>query len=173
MSIKVRNLIITGGDQKILSTAHFNLDPKENMVLFGPGGSGKSLLLKFLAGILAPNLHYQFEHYTGLNLENVYLADYNDQDIYHVGEFPKLTYDHYLIDEPERAFSFDQFYQIHKGVKEMGQSMIFASHHLGFVESFADQILVLRHGAFKGIYSKFDFFNNTDPYISQLAKLGC
>ena len=78
-----------------------------------------------------------------------------------------------LVDEPENNFTIEEFSLLAKKMKEHDGTLVFSTHHLDFLESFADEILVLRYGEFKGVYSKESFFNNDDPYIDYLSRMGC
>lgn len=54
--IKVKNLSISFGNNIILKNVNFHLSKKESLVIIGRSGSGKSVLLKCLMGLLKPNL---------------------------------------------------------------------------------------------------------------------
>jgi phospholipid/cholesterol/gamma-HCH transport system ATP-binding protein len=53
--ISVNNLNKTFGDKRVLKDINFNVLRKESFVIIGGSGSGKSVLLKCLAGLLNPD----------------------------------------------------------------------------------------------------------------------
>ena len=54
--INVKNLSVSFGDNLILNNINLHLSKKESLVIIGKSGSGKSVLLKCLMGLLKPNL---------------------------------------------------------------------------------------------------------------------
>lgn len=54
--INVKNLSVSFGNNIILNNINFNLLKKESLVIIGKSGSGKSVLLRCLMGLLKPNL---------------------------------------------------------------------------------------------------------------------
>ena len=54
--INVKNLSVSFGDNLILNNINLYLSKKESLVIVGKSGSGKSVLLKCLMGLLKPNL---------------------------------------------------------------------------------------------------------------------
>ena len=54
--INVKNLSVSFGDNLILNNINLHLSKKESLVIVGKSGSGKSVLLKCLMGLLKPNL---------------------------------------------------------------------------------------------------------------------
>ena len=54
--IEVKNLSISFGDNFILKNINLYLSKKESLVIIGKSGSGKSVLLRCLMGLLKPNL---------------------------------------------------------------------------------------------------------------------
>ena len=54
--INVKNLSVSFGNNIILNNINFYLSKKESLVIIGKSGSGKSVLLKCLMGLLKPNL---------------------------------------------------------------------------------------------------------------------
>lgn len=171
--IIIDNLIITGEGKKILSSASINIEPGECFAIFGPGGSGKSLLLKFITGLKEPNLSYDFEQVKIPSSEEIVHFDYNKVKHRHQGLFTELSNKYFLLDEPENGFTIDDFKVHFQKLKSAAKTIVFVTHHLEFLEHFADRIMVLHYGAFKGTYTNHEFFNNEDPYIAYLAKMGC
>ena len=55
VSLVVRGLHKSFGDQKVLDDIEFEVRPGEIFVIMGPSGSGKSVLLKHLIGLEAPD----------------------------------------------------------------------------------------------------------------------
>ncbi len=53
--IKVKNLSVSFGNNIILNNINLHLSMKESLVIIGKSGSGKSVLLKCLMGLLKPN----------------------------------------------------------------------------------------------------------------------
>ena len=53
--IKIENLSKRFGDKVILDNISLNVMPGENLVVFGQSGSGKSVLLKCIIGLLTPD----------------------------------------------------------------------------------------------------------------------
>ena len=53
--INVKNLIVSFGNNTILNKINLHLSKKESLVIIGKSGSGKSVLLKCLMGLLKPN----------------------------------------------------------------------------------------------------------------------
>ena len=54
--IDVKNLSVSFGNNIILNKINLYLSKKESLVIIGKSGSGKSVLLKCLMGLLKPNL---------------------------------------------------------------------------------------------------------------------
>ena len=54
--IDVKNLSVSFGNNIILNNVNLHLSKKESLVIIGKSGSGKSVLLKCLMGLLNPNL---------------------------------------------------------------------------------------------------------------------
>ena len=54
--INVKNLSVSFGNNIILNDISLHLSKKESLVIIGKSGSGKSVLLKCLMGLLKPNL---------------------------------------------------------------------------------------------------------------------
>ena len=54
--IDVKNLSVSFGNSIILNKINLHLSKKESLVIIGKSGSGKSVLLKCLMGLLKPNL---------------------------------------------------------------------------------------------------------------------
>ena len=54
--IDVKNLSVSFGNNIILNKINLHLSKKESLVIIGKSGSGKSVLLKCLMGLLKPNL---------------------------------------------------------------------------------------------------------------------
>ena len=54
--IDVKNLSVSFGSNIILNKINLHLSKKESLVIIGKSGSGKSVLLKCLMGLLKPNL---------------------------------------------------------------------------------------------------------------------
>src|SRR5580700_2918509 len=55
VSLVVRDLHKSFGDQKVLEGINLEVKPGEIFVIMGPSGSGKSVLLKHLIGLEAPD----------------------------------------------------------------------------------------------------------------------
>lgn len=53
-AIELKNVTMAFGDQTLLSDISISISTGEKVVLIGPSGEGKSVLLKIMAGILAP-----------------------------------------------------------------------------------------------------------------------
>ena len=54
--INVKNLSVSFGNNIILNNINLHLSKKESLVIIGKSGSGKSVLLKCLMGLIKPNL---------------------------------------------------------------------------------------------------------------------
>lgn len=54
MVIEINNLRKSFGDQEVLKDVSFRLFNKENLVILGKSGSGKSVLIKCIVGLLSP-----------------------------------------------------------------------------------------------------------------------
>ena len=54
--INVKNLSVSFGNNMILNNINLHLSQKESLVIIGKSGSGKSVLLKCLMGLLKPDL---------------------------------------------------------------------------------------------------------------------
>ena len=52
--ISIKNLSISFNDNKVLDNINLKLTNKESLVIIGKSGSGKSVLLKCLMGLLKP-----------------------------------------------------------------------------------------------------------------------
>lgn len=53
--IEISNLKISFGKQEVLKNVSFNLFEKENLVVLGKSGSGKSVLIKCIVNLLQPD----------------------------------------------------------------------------------------------------------------------
>lgn len=53
--IEIKNLSKSFGDHIVLDNVSINIPPKENTVVFGKSGSGKSVLLKCIVGLMIPD----------------------------------------------------------------------------------------------------------------------
>ena len=53
--VRIRNLYKSFGDRKVLSGVNLDLKERENLVILGKSGSGKSVLIKCLVGLLKPD----------------------------------------------------------------------------------------------------------------------
>ena len=53
--INVKNLSVSFNDNTVLKNINLNLSSKESLVIIGKSGSGKSVLLRCLMGLLTPN----------------------------------------------------------------------------------------------------------------------
>lgn len=53
--VEVRNISKSFGDHEVLRDISFSVKPGEIFVIMGPSGSGKSVLLKIIAGLLVPS----------------------------------------------------------------------------------------------------------------------
>ena len=53
--IEIKNLSKSFGDHIVLDNVSINIPPKENTVVFGKSGSGKSVLLKCIVGLMSPD----------------------------------------------------------------------------------------------------------------------
>ncbi len=169
--VAIRGLEIRDEHQKLLSSGDLEIAGGSTLAIFGPGGSGKSLLLKYIYGLQLENLSYKVME-TKSRPDLTYFLDRNGGRS-EPAEIPQSTYDLYLIDEPENGYSIDQFHHFRDKVAREQSALIFVTHHLGFLEEFAEEIMVLKYGESKGKYSKHAFFNNQDPYIDYLSKMGC
>lgn len=55
LAIEISDLHISFGDQHILNGVNLNVKKGENLVVLGRSGSGKSVLIKIIAGLLKPD----------------------------------------------------------------------------------------------------------------------
>ena len=53
--IEIKNLSKSFGDNIVLDNISMNIPQKENTVVFGKSGSGKSVLLKCIVGLMTPD----------------------------------------------------------------------------------------------------------------------
>jgi phospholipid/cholesterol/gamma-HCH transport system ATP-binding protein len=53
--VRVRNLYKSFGDRNVLSGVNLDLKERENLVILGKSGTGKSVLIKCVAGLLKPD----------------------------------------------------------------------------------------------------------------------
>lgn len=53
--VEVNNLVKSFGDHKVLDDISFSIDEGENFVVFGRSGTGKSVLLKCMVGLMEPD----------------------------------------------------------------------------------------------------------------------
>ena len=53
--VEVKNLVKSFGDHKVLDDVSFVIDDGENFVVFGRSGTGKSVLLKCMVGLMEPD----------------------------------------------------------------------------------------------------------------------
>lgn len=169
--VKISELTIHDANDRLLSSGNLSIKSGRTLALFGPGGSGKSLLLKFLYGIRPEGLSYEFENYDTLPGLTFFLDRNKDKSS--PANIPDQLFDLYLIDEPENGYSLEYFNEFYQKIRKENATLIFVTHHLGFLESFADEIMVMKYGENKGVFTKHDFFNNDDPYIDYLSKMGC
>lgn len=168
--LDLKNFKAIGEDNKILSTASFSVNSGDKLCIYGPSGSGKSILLSFINGVTFPQVDYSYDNFQISELPKTYL-NFNqptgDQEIDFESRNGLL-----LIDEPENQYSSTG---LHQKLKQMTHpdTLIYVTHNLNFVELLSDKVLVLHYGAFKGLYTTEDFFNSKDPYISYIASMGC
>lgn len=52
--IELRNVSLAFGEQQVIHNAHLQVFQGEKVVLIGPSGHGKSVILKLMAGVLTP-----------------------------------------------------------------------------------------------------------------------
>jgi len=168
--LKIDNLQVTGENNRILSCATFTIRLGQRLCIFGPGGSGKSLLLNFLNGVKSGDLSYSCDFFE-INFTDIQLLDFNHRNS-HRKPTAYSSDTLLLIDEPENHFEISNFSDF-LNRNQQRPTVVFVSHHLDYVQEFADKILVLHYGAFKGIYTKKEFFNSNDPYISYISTMGC
>ena len=71
--IDVKNLSVSFGNNIILNKINFHLSKKESLVIIGKSGSGKSVLLKCLMGLLKPDVGSI--EINGVNIVNANRAD--------------------------------------------------------------------------------------------------
>ena len=72
--VQVTNLKKSFGDKLVLKDISFTLSPGENLVVLGKSGSGKSVLIKCIIGLMEPDegeLIVLGEHITELNSKNL------------------------------------------------------------------------------------------------------
>ncbi len=53
--VEVKNLVKSFGEHKVLDDVSFVIDDGENFVVFGRSGTGKSVLLKCMVGLMEPD----------------------------------------------------------------------------------------------------------------------
>ena len=53
--VRIRNLYKSFGDRKVLSGVNLDLKERENLVILGKSGTGKSVLIKCVVGLLKPD----------------------------------------------------------------------------------------------------------------------
>jgi len=53
--VRIRNLYKSFGDRKVLSGVNLDLKERENLVILGKSGTGKSVLIKCMVGLLKPD----------------------------------------------------------------------------------------------------------------------
>lgn len=169
--IDIKNLEVRDSDRR-LSQASFSVSSGETLAIYGPGGSGKSLLLRFIYGNVPENLAVSYKScYIHKGLE--FYLDLNNGRSGQSANIPPNTYDFYMIDEPENGYSIKDFVRFWEETKSSGKTIVFVTHSLSFLEKFADRVLVLKYGDQVGMYAKDSFFNNEDPYINYISKMGC
>lgn len=117
-------------------------------------------------------MRYQYEEFAVPDRIKISYANFNDRKMGYSFKMNQNA-DLLLFDEPENCFKGDEFDPLYLQIKQRETTMIYITHHLDFVEKYADQVLVMHYGAFKGSYSKDDFFNNDDPFISHISRMGC
>ncbi len=170
--IDIQNLEVHNEGGRLLSSASFRLKKGVFLSIFGPSSSGKTLLLNFIADQQNDGLKYSSEsHWT--RTDPIYFLKQGETPQNQFLKHPNFYQSLVLVDEPENNFTIEEFSLLAKKMKEHDGTLVFSTHHLDFLESFADEILVLRYGEFKGVYSKESFFNNDDPYIDYLSRMGC
>lgn len=169
--VEIDGLEIKNADTRLLSSGSLMVRRGACMAIFGPGGSGKSLFLKFINNIRPEELNYRCDKF----LEPVGSTFYLDRNKKKIDPpiIPEGSYDLYLIDEPENGYSIEEFQEFFRKIQAASSTLVFVTHHLEFLQHFADEIMVLKYGESKGTFAKNDFFNNDDPYIDYLSKMGC
>jgi len=168
--IDIENLQISEDGSRILSSAYLKVNENEKVAVFGPGGSGKSLLLKFINGEKKEGLKYTFNTYYNKD-ESVFYLNLNESQKLKASR-PKDLFDLYLIDEPENGYELSDFSTFVSQIQSSLGTLIYVTHNLDFLQ-FADKILVMKYGEQKGIYNKKEFFNSADHYVNYISKMGC
>jgi multiple sugar transport system ATP-binding protein len=55
VTLEAKNISLNFDGKKVLEDVNLTIEPHETLVLIGPSGAGKTVLLKILAGIIAPS----------------------------------------------------------------------------------------------------------------------
>ena len=77
--IYIKDLFKSFGTLDVLKGVELNLEPKENLAVLGKSGSGKSVLIKIIAGLISPDkgqvevLGKNLEHISKKELEQLRL----------------------------------------------------------------------------------------------------
>jgi len=74
--VEIKNLSKSFGDNVVLDGISFNVEENENFVVFGRSGTGKSVLLKCMAGLLEPDKGEIFIH--GKNVVHLPVGELNE-----------------------------------------------------------------------------------------------
>lgn len=155
----------------MLSSVRLHITKGEKLAIYGHGGSGKSLLLKFLYGKKVEELSYSWDRFENTFDGATYL-NFNRRTEFNE-PLPSGESELLLIDEPEHHFSISDFNTYHNRNSAGKRTLIFVTHHLEFLAKSSDRVLVLKHGKALGVYPTEEFFNNDDPYIQYLSTMGC
>jgi len=169
--LNIKNLTVRDERKLLLSSFDLSLIQNQSVVLMGPGGSGKSLVRKFILGEYHSDLNYSVSTYDN-NFLNPFVINANDL-IPTDTNVPTDGHDLYLFDEPDKAYSLEDFLLTFNRLRSKQKSILICTHHLGFIRECSDIIYFLKYGETRGVFTPHDFFNSTDPEIAYIARMGC
>lgn len=75
--IEIHNLHKSFGSKKVLDGVNLRIDAGETIVIIGRSGSGKSVLIKHIVGLLLPDNGY-------VKVENLRVDELNEKDLYNL-----------------------------------------------------------------------------------------
>ena len=167
MSIQLSHITKSFGGQDILSDVSFTVSDGEKVALLGKNGSGKSTILKIVAGEETQDRGTISFQPKGMNVGYLpqFISD-NDFDALSSGQKTKKVLneilrtkpDILLLDEPTNHLDWEGLVWLERVVKQFRGPVLLISHDRYFLDNTVDKVLELDDGTIKvygGNYSAY------------------